>query len=479
MTYHKKIISNNIEKNIYLIYLFSLPFGRFIDFHLPTILQTYFLNRFCCFFFFFGFIIMTIKKVSIGYNPFLEKWKRLYKFQIIYSLLMATILYIPLGILHGEDTFRASIGSMLFWLIVLLHIYYNYYGLTQLITIHTMLKTITYSSFVILFIGYLQYTAVKVGGPFGGIYTVLTSIFALLPIDKLNRGVVFFGSEPASASTLFALTIPVLLGRIIQQKNKKEQKWYILLILLFIPLFISSGSASVWITLLLTICATFIVLTKNLKAYKFLLGITFIIGFIIAIGYGIGNFNKKNTNENKEETNIEYLLLGKIQDTNNLSTMMRSSTIINNMKILGNYPITGVGDGIQGYFYNKNIPNSFLISPEVSKIYKGEVGIIDSGGAYFPAFFSSYGIIGLFFLLPLIRQYFYFFKRWERINLLNIIFMIFIIIFVASAWFSMGIRQNYMVIVMFTLPIVALRYDLYSQKHLSKQSPISLIKKRK
>lgn len=189
---------------------------------------------------------------------------------------MATILYIPLGILHGEDTFRASIGSMLFWLIVLLHIYYNYYGLTQLITIHTMLKTITYSSFVILFIGYLQYTAVKVGGPFGSIYTVLTSIFALLPIDKLNRGVVFFGSEPASASTLFALTIPVLLGRIIQQKNKKEQKWYILLILLFIPLFISSGSASVWITLLLTICATFIVLTKNLKAYKFLLGITFI-----------------------------------------------------------------------------------------------------------------------------------------------------------------------------------------------------------
>ena len=73
-------------------------------------------------------------------------------------------------------------------------------------------------------------------------------------------------------------------------------------------------------------------------------------------------------------------------------------------------------------FINKNIPNSFLISPEVSKIYKGEVGIIDSGGAYFPAFFSSYGIIGLFFLLPLIRQYFYFFKRWERIIYLNIIF---------------------------------------------------------
>lgn len=63
----------------------------------------------------------------------------------------------------------------------------------------------------------------------------------------------------------------------------------------------------------MTICATFIVLTKNLKAYKFLLGITFIIGFIIAIGYGIGNFNKKNTNENKEETNIEYLLLGKFK----------------------------------------------------------------------------------------------------------------------------------------------------------------------
>lgn len=151
---------------------------------------------------------------------------------------MATILYIPLGILHGEDTFRASIGSMLFWLIVLLHIYYNYYGLTQLITIHTMLKTITYSSFVILFIGYLQYTAVKVGGPFGSIYTVLTSIFALLPIDKLNRGVVFFGSEPASASTLFALTIPVLLGRIIQQKTRKNKMVHIADFIIYTTLYI-------------------------------------------------------------------------------------------------------------------------------------------------------------------------------------------------------------------------------------------------
>lgn len=460
--YKQHLKTNGFETNIYILYLFFLPFSRFIDFNMPHIFQTYLFNRFSCFFFFIGCIIMMVKKVKL-YSPILHQWIKLYLFQVVYSLLMACVLFIPLGSLNGEDSIRAVTGGIIFWLIVILHLFYNYYGLTHLIKSKTFFRTVTLATVILLITGYLQYAAINIGGVFNTIYSALTSIFALLPIEHLNRGVVFWGSEPSSASILFILIIPVLVTQIILLAHTKDQKKYILLYILFLPLFLSSNSASVLITLLVNIITTVILLFRNYKFYRIFIFIVFFIGLYVAINYGIGSFNENPTTVSEEQENLKYLLFGKIQDTNNLSTMMRSSTIINNMKIFFEYPLTGIGDGIQGFFYNENIPQNYLLSPEVTKIYNGESGIIDSGGAFFPAFLSSYGIIGLFFLVPLIKQYSNC-LRCEKTGHYNLIFLVFIPSFILSAWFNMGIRQNYIVILLFSIPIATLYKNLHNIK---------------
>lgn len=53
--------------------------------------------------------------------------------------------------------------------------------------------------------------------------------------------------------------------------------------------------------------------------------------------------------------------------------MMRSSSIVNDMKIFFKYPITGVGDGLQGYWYNENLPIIYLASTEVQDLASGKM----------------------------------------------------------------------------------------------------------
>lgn len=447
----------NIQAKLYLLYLFFLPMGRLIDLGLPEIFQKYLFQNFCLFFFSIGFIIMLINnnKIILTSPTIIQKWKNLYVFQVIYSLIAACVLYIPLGDLNGEDTFKASIGGIIFWLIVLCHIFYNYYGITRLITIKQFISILHKSTIILLIIGYLQFFTINIGGIFATIYTAISKIIILLPIERLNRGVVFFGTEPSSSSIILVYIIPMIISLIIKPINTTNRWIEFLYIILFIPLFITSGSSTVLIILLMLITTTAVIIMRKKIIYKLLLISSFLIGAIVAFSYGTGSI-KKDSNYTSNTSSLKYLIFAKIQDTDNLSTMMRSSTIINDMRIFMNFPLLGVGDGIQGYYYNENIPKEFLVSPEVTDVYKGKSGIIDGGGAFFPCFLSAYGILGLFFLIPLIQKYLYFFRlNWKKLNNFDIMLMLFLIVFSSSAWFSLGIRQNFPLILMLILPLAS------------------------
>lgn len=446
-----------VQSKLYLLYLFFLPMGRFIDLGLPDTFQKYLLQNFCLFFFYLGgiFILFNKQILRTSLPDIMHKWTKLYIFQVVYSLIAACVLYIPLGTLNGEDTFQASIGGIIFWFIVLCHLYYNYYGITRLITIKQFVSVLHASAFVLLLIGYLQFLVINVGGIFANIYILLSKFIVLLPIERLNRGVVFFGTEPSSSSLVLVYIIPMIISLIIKpiEKNRRWREY--LYILLFFPLFITSGSSTVLIMLLILVIATIIIVTKKKVFYKFLLIGSLGIGAIVAFSYGIGNM-KKSIGYSADTSSLEYLLFAKIRDTDNLSTMMRSSTIINDMRIFMNFPLLGVGDGLQGYFYNENLPKEFLVSPEVEDVFRGKLGIIDGGGAFFPCFLSAYGILGFIFLIPLIYKYLYFFyKDWRRLNNFDIMLMLFLIVFAVSGWFGLGIRQNFPVILMLILPLAS------------------------
>src|SRR5574344_1285837 len=260
--------NSKLEKNIYILYLFFLPFERFIDFDMPMVFQEYLFPKFSSFLFVLGILLVLNKRQYISYNPILKKWKRLYVFQTLYTLSLATILYFPLGPLYGEDTFRATIGGVIFWFVVIVNIYYNYYALTKLVTIDQVFKIIIASSFVLLFVGYLQYAVINIGGSFSLAYAVLAHYIDLLPEDKLSRGVVFFGTEPSSAASLFFLVIPVLIGIIWRQKKKRTKFKYQLLLLSFVPLFVSSVSSTVIIIMIFTVVSVFLIQLNRILLYK-------------------------------------------------------------------------------------------------------------------------------------------------------------------------------------------------------------------
>lgn len=436
--------------------------GRFIDINLPDSIQKYLFTHFSLYFFYLGMLFFLLRKKNIQ-DTILTKWRNLYLFQVVYSFILASILFIPLGTLNGENTIDACIGGFVFWFIVICHLYYNYYCIKYIVTLKEIISTIHKSAIVLIIIGYIQYFSIKIGNPFIYIYEFISNFIVLLPIEKLDRGVVFFGTEPSSSSLILIYIIPIIISLIIKPTYGIKRWRESLYLLLFLPLFFSSESSSVLITTLLLLITSFSIIMRKKWIYKSLLICSFSIGALIAISYGLGNFNK-DTNESSDKTSWKYLIFEKVMDVNNLSTMMRSSTIINDMKIFIDSPFIGIGDGLQGYYYNDNIPKEFLVSEEVSNIYNGKIGIIDGGGAFFPSFLSAYGLLGILLLIPILRKYLYFLDLdWKCINAFDITLMIFIIIFSSSAWFSVGIRQNFPIILMLILPIISSKkYNTYN-----------------
>lgn len=445
-------MNNGFEAKLYKAYLFFLPFGYFMKYELP--LQGYLFSMFSCFFFWPGCFLMFFNKSKKYCPPLLKGWQNMTLFQSIYTFALASILFMPLGPLNGENTIRACIGMIIFGIVVLLNISYNVYAFTHLITWNQAEKIFRKSIYVLLFVGYLQLASIRVGGPFSALYHALGTVFFLS--EELDRGVQFFGSEASAVATLFLFIIPYLIAKVLHSnffdvwKNKD-----LLLLVLFVPLFITSNSSSVLMSMAMVVAVTICLFLRYRGFYKVCLVCSLLAGMSVAVAYGLGDM--KFQGKSVDEESLDYILLGKITDTENHSTMMRSSSIVNDMKIFFKYPITGVGDGLQGYWYNENLPIIYLASTEVQDLASGKNGIADGGGAYFPLMLSAYGLIGVFFLFLFLGGYKQYIipKRHEKnVTIPIVMFRIFICVFLSSAWFGLGVRQNFVVCFVLSLPII-------------------------
>lgn len=369
----------------------------------------------------------------------------------------------PLGPLNGENTIRACIGMIIFGIVVLLNISYNVYAFTHLITWNQAEKIFRKSIYVLLFVGYLQLASIRVGGPFSALYHALGTVFFLS--EELDRGVQFFGSEASAVATLFLFIIPYLIAKVLHSnffdvwKNKD-----LLLLVLFVPLFITSNSSSVLMSMAMVVAVTICLFLRYRGFYKVCLVCSLLAGMSVAVAYGLGDM--KFQGKSVDQESLDYILLGKITDTENHSTMMRSSSIVNDMKIFFKFPITGVGDGLQGYWYNENLPIIYLASSEVQDVVSGKNGIADGGGAYFPLMLSAYGLIGvvlLFVFLGGYKQYIIPKKHERDVPIPIVMFRIFFCIFLSSGWFGLGIRQNFVVCFVLSLPIIYQALSLKSK----------------
>lgn len=445
---------DNFLSNIYKLYIFFLPFNKFDIWPFPDFLARYLFINISTLFLWIGLVYIIVTKRKLPFPHGIKIFLKIYLFMTIYSLIAALILFYPLGTLNGENTFRAVIGDIVFYFIAIGSIYFNFYCLSYVLKFEELRVTLIVQVISVLLVGYIQYGVILGIGGFNIFYNIIRNIIFLLPSDQLNRGVVFGGTEPSSASNLCFLTLPYLFCNLLSKDMRLVDKiGYVTLIIMFVPLFLSSDSSSVMLSYIMLFITFIAIYVGNKTLLRMIAIVSFCIGAFVAIGYGIDTVS--NYVVGLERGTWQYIAFGKIFDTSDLSNIMRSSTIVNDMKIFFANPLTGVGNGLQGYFYEENLPDWAYVSFEVQNLLQGNNGIVDGGGAFFPTYLSAFGFIGIIVFYFFIREYIKLFNfNTQYMGIEKNIFFIFLVIFLSSAWYSLGVKQNQYVAVMLSLPIV-------------------------
>lgn len=448
--------------NLYKLYVFCLPLGRFIELPLSDFLNKIFTQ--------FSTLIMLVGMFCLLLQHNIRTQKRLkpivtfYVFMAFYSFLASVVLLLvfldPI-----ESPLYSCLNDIILYFFALMSIYYNYFNLTHNVNIKQLFPIFNLQIIILLIVGYMQWGAMLGNNLCLSSYSFLSSVFALRELDwltVLERGVTFWGSEPASASILCFWTIPYMTTSILYS-SKLKRGFFILANILLCILILSSNSSSLLILYAANILL-FTMIALKLKLKRIFFVFSCFLGFIIATFYCL-DLNLKSNINNNDSQSFSYVIYGKVVDRQNPSTAMRASTIINDMKIFYDYPFTGVGNGNQGFFYRKNMAFWVQSSEEVQNIMYSTTTIANGGGNFFPAYISGFGLIGIFILIIFIWKYHKIYKSsflQENVQL-KTIFEIGMILFLFSSWYVVGIKQNETIIFLLCLPFVAQNKNIHHE----------------
>ncbi len=340
-------------------------------------------------------------KIPYFKNALYIKGIKLCLFLAIISFFTSLILYVPFGTLHGENTLKASFPSIVYLLLTAITFYFNNY-LFRYIDKKSIRKIFDFLVVFEIIMGIIQVAVIKL--PFlGGVYNIFSWIGLSVPSSFLleTGRVCLTTSEPAAAGIIVGVFfLPYVLSMFLMRKGIK----YALYAFLFMALTFFTYSSTAYIGILVNIFAfTVLYIKKNHNNSMLNKGIIF-FSFIILILLFSGNYIWNNTTFGLK---LNELLLSKTTSQENLSTLSRYSTVYADWDAFLHYPITGVGNGNQGYFYDaavdEHIPAFALVFEEFYQRMSGQVGIVN-GGSFLPAYVSGYGIVGVILLIIFIYK---------------------------------------------------------------------------
>lgn len=432
---------------LYAVYLFCMPFQRLIILPegVPTTIR---IMHFSTWIMLVG-VVLLVRRTRFNIPERLHPWIWMYVFMALYSVVAAVIISQCIPQFHGLQTYLAPAENIVNYLVTLLSIYYNFTCLSSVRSFRSLGKVFDASLVVVIFIGYLQFGILHGVPGCNAIYDVLREFLALYNPETLvnsERGVVLFGSEPAAVSGMFYILVPYLVVSILFKWPGRIK--HIIMLSLLVVLFCGSGSSSVIIMLCMAaICTVSMTLYRPLLRY-IAIG-AFVCGAAVAIMYATAEFSSSKV----DRDSFEYKLYGKVVDKHNYSTMMRSSTIAVNMKILKEYPYTGVGMGLQGLWYPEYVPTWTKRSFEVQALLSQSGGISNGGGAFFPMYLSAFGLIGIVVMLYFLAKYIPYIKRLRHNQALYCFYMMGISSALLAMWYTGGPKLNETLCFMLVFPL--------------------------
>lgn len=395
----------NLEKKLFKLYLLLLPITSIELFNGKLYSLTASISSVVHFIGMVIILINIIKNNNIPRNS-LIKYTSIMIFALnISSIIMALLLKEELGAFIGRTTIIAIIPQVLYYLQIFLVIYYNFIYLNK-ISIREIKRSIELSFVFILIVGYIQILII-ITKNLGliNLYSLFEKTLHISSWFIATQRVALLNTEASMLGCILSVYIlPFIYSNIIICKRKTK---YIIMLLLFLPIAFYAKSSTVYIGLAVSsICFIYLYWKKNAKfsivskiSMLVLLSTLLIVVFININSLGTISNSKKNDVSN----NIWYLSVDKVTNFNNLSTIHRNTSVYTNFKAFEEYPILGVGNGNQGFFYVRFFPDWGYNSYESIGYLSGKYGWPGSGG-FFPTYISAYGIVGIILLIIFIYK---------------------------------------------------------------------------
>lgn len=309
------------------------------------------------------------------------------------SLFMACIMQYTYGNIGNESAFDGILGQCVYWVQYLFIFIYNK-QIFKMITVRELEKLFTVLTVGLLILGYVQVAAMNVPA----VKTLYVKLDVLGVLNHDLPKLSLTGSEGASAGTIIsALVLPFLFSGVIFKKNHLSE---LIQIVLWLPVIFFTKSSNCYITVAAVFLA-FVLVDFFTKKKNVGWAIVFSVVFVAAIVTLFYPDWLINLLPEKIASEVRYLLFEKIADGKNGSTVSRMVPFYFNWGAFTEYPVLGVGNGNQGYFYFKYFPESAKKIPgsDAMIFYERAKNTIVNGALFFPSILSGYGIVGTAFFI--------------------------------------------------------------------------------
>jgi len=395
----------SIEKHIAKLFIICFPFKMFAP--------LYFLNGvtfglgdsasfiFCV----LGLLLIAFRRKIIFAKD--EGGKLLGQFATMYIILdltsffMALVLYREAGVIAGETTVIAVSKKILFTLSYILFVFYGR-EIGNILTKSEINKTLDICLNVCLIVGLIQVLMLNNISIAGKVYDTINSLFNAWSSSNAMRTkrIALLANEPAySAGFITTIIIPFLLSRMFESGTHFKG---LLRIFLFIVILYYTKSTTGYLILFIVL-GFFAILyyskgrktSVNSLLFGVILGVCMLGVTVIILG---DNLISKNV----------FNVMDKLFSYDNPNSADRKGMIAVGLSLFLRFPLFGVGDGNQGFYYQELLPDWAKNSYTGYSAYNHASDVLYDGGPFWIAFISGYGLLGLLLL-------FLFFKKSFRI----------------------------------------------------------------
>jgi hypothetical protein len=372
---------------------------------------------------------------------------------IILSLVTSVLLLNVFGELYGKNTLSASFSKNIYYALLAVTFFFNAY-LFDFLDKEMMRKLMDISCWITIVVGFLQILIILQVPGVRDIYDNMDVLDVLVQSNKIiNIGrVCATRVEPANMTiSICVYLLPYSMSRVIHEKDKRKYIFFIIAL----TVICFYGLSSAVLVAILGAFAVFIYFTaKKTRTGSFVLFLL-VAAIITLMLIGTGALDETEFGEK-----VSYLLMEKTTNTSNLSSGYRYTTVVNDLVCFLKYPVTGVGNGNQGFLYNSTMNSDWVTEAmrtnyQTVKAMSGANGVL-SGGAFVPSFISGYGLVGIILLciyisavkkkLAEVREQMNYYYEWFYIGSIT---------FLIVSTVAGSIEGNYIVMFIFSLPFAA------------------------